>query len=78
MDMIWYDSEVFNGRGTRTEFSEGPYQFLGPVNKMELPCITCDRSKLCSDEAVECKAFKVWSQKGEYSERDIGLKLKAI
>ena len=23
MDNIWYDSEVYNGRGTRTEYGDG-------------------------------------------------------
>jgi len=37
---IWYDSEVLNGRGTRTEFEHEPVYMQGPINNRDIPCLT--------------------------------------
>ena len=39
---IWWDAEVLNGRGTRTEFQHEPVYMQGPVNKRECPCSQLD------------------------------------
>ena len=35
---IWWDSQAYNGRGTKSEFEHEPVYMQGPVNKRELPC----------------------------------------
>ena len=41
MENVWYDSEVHNGRGTKTEYGDGNEYYYGPENKRECPCDTC-------------------------------------
>ena len=43
------------------------------------PCDKCDRSKLCKEEEVECKAFRVWVNNGDkWNPLKVGHLLKAI
>jgi hypothetical protein len=66
---IWYDSEAYNGRGTRDE-SMGVYAtnefHPGPTNEMSIPCGDCAMVKACTANLTECSAFRQWAEKGTY------------
>ena len=78
MDMIWYDSEVLNGRGTRSDYSADLEVIKSPKNVREAPCIGCSRAKACAAEQVDCAAFRNWTNRGDYRTQRVGLLLKAI
>lgn len=77
MDMIWYDSEALNGRGMPTEYAEEQL-IVGPKNKREAPCGSCERSSVCMVEFVECKAFRKWCERGTYEDSTVGIALRSI
>lgn len=78
MDIIWHDSEAMNGRGMPTEYAGLDEINLGPTSKRETPCGGCERAPVCMVEAVECAAFRKWCDKGDYDDKQVGIKLKAI
>jgi hypothetical protein len=71
MDNIWYDSEVYNGRGTRTEYGDGNEYYYGPENKRECPCDTCPLYEQCLKDVTECSAMRNWCSKGDYKDKDV-------
>lgn len=78
MDIIWYDGEALNGRGIPGKNVDEVDINLGPANKREIPCGACPRKSVCGVESVECEAFRVWCNKGNYEDFLVGIKLKAI
>jgi hypothetical protein len=75
---IWHDAEVFNGRGTRTEFVHEPIYMQGPVNKRDVPCTGCPNYSTCAKEVVECSAFRNWSGRGDYKDSDVMRFIRAV
>lgn len=78
MDMIWYDSEVLNGRGTRTEHRDESVYGQGPVNKRPLPCGGCPLYDQCMVDATACAAFRNWASKGDYRDEQRTKLLRGI
>lgn len=78
MDNIWYDSEALNGRSVSGEYSSQGEVNLGPTNKRVIPCDSCSRKVVCGVELIECEAFRMWCNKGNYMDEMVGIKLKAI
>jgi len=70
MENIWYDSEVYNGRGTKTEYGDGNEYYYGPENKRECPCDTCPMFDTCLKNATECSAMRNWCSSGDYWDTD--------
>jgi len=66
MDMIWTDSEVYNGRGTASEHQEVSQPF--PEIEDE-PCLQCEFRDTCE---MACKAFRNYVATGKFKENDIG------
>jgi hypothetical protein len=78
MENIWYDSEVYNGRGTKwlDEDNKAPIYntteiHLGPENKRECPCDTCPMMQQCLENATECSAMRNWCARGDYADKDL-------
>ena len=78
MDNVWYDSEVYNGRGTRTEYGDGNEYYYGPENKRECPCDTCPMAAQCLTNATECSAMRNWCSKGDYADKDVQRLLRVM
>ena len=70
MTEVWYDAEVYNGRGTKSEFSETETHY-GPENKRECPCDTCPMNLACLENKTECSAMRNWCSKGDYKDKDL-------
>jgi len=70
MENIWYDSEVYNGKGTKTEYGDGNEYYYGPENKRECPCDTCPMFDTCLKNATECSAMRNWCSSGDYWDTD--------
>ena len=70
MENIWYDSEVYNGKGTKTEYGDGNEYYYGPENKKECPCDTCPMFDTCLKNATECSAMRNWCSSGDYWDTD--------
>jgi len=49
-----------------------------PANKKECPCDTCPMTDRCTDNAVDCKAFRIWSTKGDYNLTDINRLIRSV
>ena len=47
MNNVWYDAEVYNGKGTKTEYGDGNEYYYGPENKRDCPCDTCPLFEQC-------------------------------
>ena len=77
MTEVWYDAEVYNGRGTRTEFSETEVHY-GPENKRECPCDTCPMNLACLENKTECSAMRNWCSKGDYKDNDLQRLVRGI
>lgn len=75
---IWYDAEVLNGRGTRTEFEHEPVYMQGPVNKRDVPCTGCPNYSACASDVTECSAFRNWSGRGDYKDTDVMRFIRAV
>jgi len=79
MNNIWYDSEVYNGRGTKGDYvaidTETVY---GPENKRECPCDTCPMMNACQANATECSAMRNWCSKGDYMDKDLQRLVRSI
>ena len=71
IDMIWMDGEAYNGRGTKTEYSDGSEVHYGPENKRECPCDTCPIAQQCLENGTECSAMRNWCSKGDYADKDL-------
>jgi|2_EtaG_2_1085320.scaffolds.fasta_scaffold98747_2 hypothetical protein len=48
----------------------------GRIN--DCPCDKCPTRTLCGQRATECKAVKQFYNTGWYSEKDVGMKMKAM
>ena len=70
MENIWYDAEVYNGKGTKTEYGDGNEYYYGPENAKECPCDTCPMMQQCMDNATECSAMRNWCSSGDYWDTD--------
>lgn len=71
MDMIWYDSMSYMGRGSKSEFSETEQEVYGCASKRECPCDTCPMASECLANATECSAMRNWCSKGDYADKDL-------
>ena len=78
MDNIWYDSEALNGRGLPSDYVGESDVNLGPRNKRDNPCDGCSSKQTCMQEFLECQAFRVWCEKGNYSDDQIAVSLTSI
>lgn len=66
-DMIWTDAEVYNGRGTPSEYGADPIdQILGPMNVRDVPCEGCPRMEECAGNGNACVAFRNWCTTGDW------------
>ena len=71
MDMIWYDSMSYMGRGSKSDYSETVCEEYGVNNKRECPCDTCPMMSACQANATECSAMRNWCSKGDYADKDV-------
>ena len=78
MNNVWYDAEVYNGRGTKTEYGDGNEYYYGPENKREWPCDTCPLMEQCLKNATECSAMRNWCAKGNYKDKDLQRLVRGI
>ena len=77
MNNVWYDAEVYNGKGTKTEYGDGNEYYYGPENKRECPCDTCPLYEQCLKDVTECSAMRNWCSKGNYKDKDVQRLLRA-
>ena len=42
------------------------------VSDMECPCDSCPLEHSCFKQEKDCKAFRIWSTKGQYNTKDKG------
>jgi len=66
VDMIWMDAEVYNGKGTPTEYGEANDHILGPQNVRDVPCEGCPRMEECGKTGNACVAFRNWCTTGDW------------
>lgn len=78
MDNIWYDSEALNGRGLPSDYVGESDVNLGPKNKREVPCFVCSSKITCTQEGLECQAFRAWCERGTYKDNQVLVSLRAI
>ena len=81
--MIWTDSEVYMGKGTKWIDKDGTvpvYNTIevhtGPENAKDCPCDSCPLSLQCMQNITECSAFRNWASKGDYNDNDLGKRLR--
>ena len=82
--MIWTDSEVYMGKGTKWIDKDGTvpvYNTIevhtGPENKRECPCDTCPMFDACAANGTECSAFRNWGTNGDFKDTDVQRLLRA-
>ena len=72
MDNIWYDAEMYNGRGYKDPDGYNTTEYhSGPENKRECPCDTCPLFEQCLADVTECSAMRNWCSKGAYKDKDV-------
>jgi len=67
-----FESEVAFGRSTASQV-ELPIV----LNKRELPCDGCKFEARCAEQFEDCKAFRIWSNNGDFKDADIGRLIRA-
>ena len=78
MDNIWYDAEMYNGRGYKDPDGYNTTEYhSGPENKRECPCDTCPLFEQCLADVTECSAMRNWCSKGDYKDKDVQRLLRA-
>jgi len=77
MENIWYDAEMYNGRGYRDPDAPVETTQYGPENKRECPCDTCPMATECMTKGTECSAFRNWASSGDYKDADVTRLLRA-
>ena len=78
MDMIWYDSAAYMGRGMKGDYVENIETVYGPENKRECPCDTCPMMNACQANATECSAMRNWCSKGDFKDKDLQRLVRSI
>lgn len=67
---IWTDAEVYNGKGTASEFHTEIEQNLGPINERPVPCEGCPRMEECGATGNACVAFRNWCTTGTFEDEN--------
>ena len=83
-NMIWTDSEVYMGRGTKWLEKDGTEPIynttevhMGPENKKDCPCDTCPMFDACATNGTECSAFRNRGTNGDFKDTDVQRLLRA-